>query len=49
MGADRISNLVMASEECNKSKDNRQPEEWLEELRKSEKAIESAGLGICRM
>ena len=36
-GTDRISNLTLSCEECNHDKDNKQPEEWLAELRESRK------------
>lgn len=39
-GTDRISNLTIACEPCNKHKDNLQPEEWLEKLQKSNKEID---------
>lgn len=39
-GTDRISNLTMACKKCNKDKDNKQPEEWLEELNNSMDAID---------
>lgn len=32
-GTDRISNLTLSCEKCNNDKGNKQPEEWLEELR----------------
>lgn len=34
-GTDRVSNLVIACETCNKAKDNNQPEEWLARLEAS--------------
>ncbi|MDK2883324.1 MAG: hypothetical protein PWP58_1660 [Bacillota bacterium] len=39
-GTDRISNLAVACEGCNKAKGNLQPEEWLEELRRSGREID---------
>jgi len=39
-GTDRISNLVIACKTCNEAKGNLQPEEWLEELRASGKALD---------
>ncbi|NHM27984.1 HNH endonuclease [Desulfofundulus sp. TPOSR] len=39
-GTDRISNLTLSCKECNDDKGNKQPEEWLEELKKSGKAID---------
>ena len=39
-GTDRVSNLVVACEPCNKSKGNLQPEEWLERLKKSGRGID---------
>lgn len=39
-GTDRISNLVVACEACNKAKGNLQPGEWLEELQRSDREID---------
>lgn len=39
-GTNRISNLVMACELCNKSKGNLQPEEWLGKLQRSSRKID---------
>lgn len=36
-GTNRVSNLTLSCEKCNDDKDNKQPEEWLEELRRSKK------------
>ena len=39
-GTDRVSNLAIACTICNKDKGNKQPEEWLVELKQSKKAID---------
>ena len=39
-GTDRISNLVIACETCNKAKDNDQPEEWYARLQASEDPLD---------
>ncbi|NHM28002.1 HNH endonuclease [Desulfofundulus sp. TPOSR] len=39
-GTDRISNLTLACEECNKAKGNLQPEEWLEKLKQSKRKLD---------
>ena len=39
-GTDRISNLTIACDDCNNDKDNLQPEEWLEKLKKSNRPID---------
>ncbi|HUW65423.1 MAG TPA: RNA-guided endonuclease IscB [Spirochaetia bacterium] len=39
-GTDRVSNLVIACKKCNDDKGNLQPEEWLEQLRASGKALD---------
>jgi 5-methylcytosine-specific restriction endonuclease McrA len=36
-GTGRISNLTLSCEKCNDDKGNKQPEEWLEELKRSKK------------
>lgn len=36
-GTDRVSNLTLSCEKCNDDKGNKQPEEWLEELKRSNK------------
>lgn len=36
-GTNRISNLTLSCEKCNDDKGNKQPEEWLEELKRSKK------------
>lgn len=36
-GTDRVSNLTLSCKRCNNDKNNKQPEEWLEELRQSKK------------
>lgn len=36
-GTDRVSNLTLSCKRCNDDKDNKQPEEWLEELQQSKK------------
>lgn len=39
-GTDRISNLTLACEECNKAKGNLQPEEWLGKLKQSRRKLD---------
>ncbi|WP_026486462.1 RNA-guided endonuclease IscB [Caldanaerobius polysaccharolyticus] len=39
-GTNRVSNLTISCERCNKDKGNKQPEEWLEELQKSKRKID---------
>ena len=39
-GTDRISNLTLACRPCNKAKDNQQPQEWLEQLRRSNRKLD---------
>lgn len=39
-GTNRVSNLTLACRECNEAKDDRLPQEWLEELKKSERSID---------
>jgi hypothetical protein len=39
-GTDRISNLVIACKACNDTKDNLQPDEWLEKLKASKKKLD---------
>lgn len=34
-GTNRVSNLTLSCKQCNDDKDNKQPEEWLEELQRS--------------
>ncbi len=36
-GTNRVSNLTLSCEKCNDDKGNKQPEEWLEELKRSNK------------
>lgn len=40
VGTDRVSNLTIACETCNKAKDNYQPDEWLVILKHSKKKID---------
>ncbi|ACX53237.1 HNH endonuclease (plasmid) [Ammonifex degensii KC4] len=39
-GTDRVSNLTLACRECNRAKGNKLPQEWLEELKNSGRAVD---------
>ncbi|WP_205664683.1 RNA-guided endonuclease IscB [Ammonifex thiophilus] len=39
-GTDRVSNLTLACRECNRAKGNRLLQEWLEDLKKSRRAVD---------